>query len=144
MSIDGKQPLPRKRYYDFFSLVVTQSTFSFCTAPFVILSIGDSLVVWARVYFYCVVGVGACSLFLLTPGKSWLQSENKKRNQPAMSRVDSYESQTTYLGLPNDPGKEWDEMVEEIAAELDKRKREGMPIPNDLKKAARETLGKEL
>ena len=144
MSLDGKQPLPSKRYYDLFSLIVTQATFSFCTAPFVLLNIGDSLVVWARVYFYCVVGVTACSLFLLTPGKSWLQQEIKKKNRPGFPWTESVDKQSTYLGLPNDPGKEWDEIVDEITAELDKRKREGLPIPSNLKELAREKLGKEL
>jgi len=59
-------------------------------------------------------------------------------------RADSYDKQATYLGLPNDPGKEWDEMVEELTTELEKRKREGRPIPEDLKRVAREKLGKEL
>ena len=143
MSADGKQPLPSKRYYDVFGYVVTQLTFSFTVAPFVLLNIHDSLLVWARVYFYCVIGVTACSLFLLTPGKQWLQNEVKKRNKPSLARADSQDGHPT-LGLPNDPGKEWDEMVDEIKAEIDIRRKKGQPMTPDLRRAAREKLGKEI
>jgi len=142
MSADGKQPLPTKRYYDFFSWVVTQLSFSFTTAPFVLLSIHDSLLVWARVYFYTIVGTIACSVFLLTPGKQWLTTKVKAKNRPAMARADSHDELST-LGLPNDPGQAWDEMVEEINNEIDARRRKGIPITGELRKAGLR-LGKDL
>lgn len=141
MQADGKTPLPRKRYYDFFSYIVTQLAFCFCTTPFILLTIKDTMKVWASVYFYCIIGVTACSVFLLTPGKQWLSAEVKKRNRPAMVRADSQDGHPL-LGLPNDPGKEWDDMVGEIKAEVDARKKHGQPITGDLKRAA-DKLGKE-
>ncbi|KAF2157939.1 putative membrane protein [Myriangium duriaei CBS 260.36] len=148
MTPDGKAPLPTKRYYDFFSYVVTQLAFSFTTAPFVLLDIGDSLVVWMRLYFYAVVGVVASSLFLLTPGKAWLSKQVKKHqaqpvataDRPGMFREDSNRL-PTYLGLPNDPGKEWDEMIDEIAAEIERRRSDGKPIGEEVKKVLREKFG---
>jgi lysophospholipid acyltransferase len=142
MSADGKTPLPIKRYYDFFSYVVTQLAFSFTTAPFVLLTIHDSFLVWSRVYFYCIIGTIACSVFLITPGKQWLQSQVKAKNRPAMARADSHDGAPT-LGLPNDPGKAWDEMVEEITNEIDARRKKGIPITGDLRTAGLK-LGKDV
>lgn len=136
MHADGKTPLPRKRYYDFFGYVVTQLAFCFCTTPFILLTIPDTFNVWARVYFYCIVGVVGCSIFLISPGKQYLQSEVKKRNRPAMVRADSQDAELSTLGLPSDPGMEWDKMVEEIKEEIEVRKKRGQPITADLRNAA--------
>lgn len=124
MTPDGKKPTPYKRYYDFFTWLVSQTAFSFTTAPFVVLTYDNSMLVWGRVYFYVIIGVMACSLFLLTPGKQWLQKQVKAHTRPALQRQDSHDSMKgdTYLGLPNDPGKEWDEMVDEITEEVKKRR----------------------
>lgn len=109
--------------------------FSFTVAPFILLSFHDTVLVWARVWFYGIIGVTAASLFLASPGKKWLQAKVKQHSRPPMNRADSHDSITT-LGLPNDPGKEWDEMVDEISAELEARKRKGQPISEDLKRTA--------
>lgn len=109
MSADGKHALPSKRYYDVLSYLTTQAAFSFCVAPFILLSIGDSLKVWSRVYFYCVIGTVACSLFLLTPGKLWLQRHVKARQVVTTA---PRKTEATYLGLPADPGLELDEMID--------------------------------
>ncbi|KAG8630711.1 hypothetical protein KVT40_002330 [Elsinoe batatas] len=171
MTADGKKPLPRKRYYDLLSYLLTQVSFSFCVAPFILLEIGDSLVVWARVYFYAVVGVLACSAFLLSPGKAYLSQQVKKHTasgpsvagqtvvdklpkflpegmvgrepgqaRPGLSR-ESSQRLPTYLGLPNDPGEEWDEMVDEIAGEIEKRRKEGKDPVQEIKSVLRERFG---
>ncbi|PSK56551.1 Lysophospholipid acyltransferase [Elsinoe australis] len=144
---DGKTPLPSKRIYDLLSYLITQLAFSFCTAPFVLLDIGDSLVVWARVYFYAVIGTVLCSIFLLSPGKAYLAREVKKRQQsassrPELHRQDSHKLQT-YLGLPNDPGQEWDEMVEEIAGEIERRRKEGKDPVKEIKQVLSERFGEK-
>lgn len=136
MTPDGTQELPRKRYYDVFSWFITQLAFSFTVAPFILLSLHDSVLVWARVYFYCTIGVTATSLFLASPGKKWLQSQVKQYSRPTMARTESYEGDHPTLGLPNDPGKEWDEMIEEISAEIDARRKRGIPLTDELKQTA--------
>lgn len=167
MTPDGKTALPRKRYYDLFSYVVTQLAFSFTTAPFVLLDIGDSLVVWMRVYFYTVIGTIAASLFLLTPGKAWLSSRVRKYQSSAqkakatastdvsdastsapvrpslLHREGSHSTQRhpTYLGLPNDPGKAWDEMVDEFAMEIERRRSDGKPLADEVRNLLREKFG---
>lgn len=113
LSPDGK-PLPRKRYYDIFTWLVTQLTFSFTTAPFILLTIHDSMLAWSRVYFYCPIGVALCSFFLASPGKAWLAKKAKAHagaKRPAVSRSESMESlQGATLGVPSEPGKEFDEV----------------------------------
>ncbi|GAB7347882.1 hypothetical protein MBLNU459_g5408t1 [Dothideomycetes sp. NU459] len=144
MTPDGNKPNANKRYYDIFSWLVTQLAFSYTVAPFVLLTFSSSMLVWARVYFYCVIGVTASSLFLASPGKQWLQNKTKKHSRPALVRADSQDDHPT-LGLPNDPGREWDEMVEEITKEIELRKRRGQPISEALKRdAAKVGLGKKV
>ncbi|KAI9653843.1 MAG: lysophospholipid acyltransferase [Bathelium mastoideum] len=140
MTPDGSRPTANKRYYDVFSWFITQTAFSFTTAPFILLSLEDSFKVWARVYFYCVVGAAACLGFLASPGKSWLQREIKKRSTgPKIVRVQSHDGQPV-LGLPNDPEKEVGEAIEELKQELDKRKQAGQPVTNDVKKAIEDKM----
>lgn len=79
MTPDGKKPTANKPYYDVFTWLVTQLVFSFTTAPFILLNIHDSTLVWARVYFYAIIGVTACSLFLVTPGKAFLSKKVRAR-----------------------------------------------------------------
>ncbi|PNS15521.1 Lysophospholipid acyltransferase [Sphaceloma murrayae] len=146
LSPDGKTALPSKRIYDVFSFLITQVSFAFCVAPFILLEIGDSLVVWARVYFYAVIGTLFCSLFLLSPGKAYLAKEVKKRQataaKPEMHRQDSNRL-PTYLGLPNDPGQEWDEMVDEIAGEIERRRKDGKDPVAEIKAVLRERFGEK-
>lgn len=145
MAADGSKPTPNKRFYDIFSWLVTQLAFSYTVAPFVLLTFTNSTLVWARVYFYCIVGVTACSLFLASPGKQWLQSKVQKKNsRPTLVRSDSQDGHPT-LGLPNDPGQEWDNMVDEIRQEIEIRKQRGQPISESLKRdAAKVGLAKKV
>lgn len=96
MTPDGKNPTSNKRYYDVFTWLVTQLVFSFTTAPFILLNIHDSTLVWARVYFYAIIGVTACSLFLATPGKAFLSKKVKARTgsgrPDSLKRNESQES----------------------------------------------------
>ncbi|KAF2659020.1 MBOAT-domain-containing protein [Lophiostoma macrostomum CBS 122681] len=59
MSPDGKTPLPSKRYYDIFTLILTQTVFAFTVAPFIFLYFSTTMIVWSRVYFYTLLGVAA-------------------------------------------------------------------------------------
>jgi lysophospholipid acyltransferase len=59
MSPDGKTPLPSKRYYDIFTLILTQTVFAYTVAPFIFLYFSTTMIVWSRVYFYTLLGVAA-------------------------------------------------------------------------------------
>ncbi|PPJ50442.1 hypothetical protein CBER1_05574 [Cercospora berteroae] len=124
MSPDGTKPTKYKPYYDVFTWLVTQLIFSFTTTPFILLSIHDSLLAWRRVYFYAVIGVALSSGFLATPGKAWLSKKVKARGgRPQLKKTDSYEHMSgATLGVPSEPGKEFDEFVDEIVEEVKKRK----------------------
>lgn len=155
MTPDGKRPTPYKRYYDVFTWLVTQLAFTFTTTPFILLSLHDSLLAWSRVYFYAIIGVGISSLFLLTPGKTFLQKKVKARTtvpaqpspgKPEVHRADSQEAlQGATLGVPHEPGQEFDEMVDEITEEVKKRKGSAVgPDGAALRKLVADTLDRNL
>lgn len=88
------------------------------------------MLVWSRVYFYAIIGVTACSIFLVTPGKSFLVKKVKARSgRPDLRKNDSQESLGgATLGVPTSPGDTFDEMVDEIVEEV-KRRRGTAPGP---------------
>ncbi len=149
MTPDGKQPTQYKRYYDLTTWLITQLAFSFTTAPFILLTFNSSILVWRRVYFYCIIGVTLSSLFLLTSGKTYLQKKVKARTtvvKPEIKRTGSHEGmEGATLGVPDEPGREFDEMVDEITEEV--RKRKGSAIGPDgmaLRRMVEETLNRNL
>ena len=147
MSPDGKHSTPNKRYYDLFTWFVTQTAFSFTTAPFILLSIHASTMAWARVYFYCIIGVTLCSVFLVTPGKTWLQRKVKARTSRAdLRRTDSQDNlQGTTLGVPSEPGQEFDELVDEVMEEVKKRRgSKAGPDGLELRRMVEDTLHRKV
>ncbi|KAL9112682.1 MAG: hypothetical protein Q9227_002985 [Pyrenula ochraceoflavens] len=149
LSPDGKKPLPSKRWYDILSYLATQMAFCFTTAPFVILSFPNSIKVWARVYFYCIIGVAASMAFFASPAKQWLDQRVKKHIQPGLQRSHSEESlHHPSLGLPSDPGRDVDEAVQEIKQEVETRRRRGskvtMPTGEELVKTLEDKLGRKI
>ena len=121
MSPDGTKPTAYKRYYDFFTWVVTQLGFAFATTPFIVLTLRNSMRVWAQVYFYCVVVVVLSSALIASPLKKQLQKRVKAyTSRPTMQRNESHEHlQGAMLGVPVDPGKEFDEFVDEVEEDTD-------------------------
>ncbi|MCJ1353094.1 MAG: lysophospholipid acyltransferase [Icmadophila ericetorum] len=141
MSPDGKKPTPYKRYYDIMSYFVTQAIFSFTTAPFVVLSLPGSLLVWSRVYFFVIIGIAASMGFFASPAKVWLIKTLNKRNHPMLQRTISQETiSQPLLGLPSDPAQDLDEAMNEVREEFEARRRKGldvnMPTGNQLKDMA--------
>ncbi|MCJ1406409.1 lysophospholipid acyltransferase [Ptychographa xylographoides] len=146
---DGQRPTPNKRYYDVVTYLATQVTFCFVTAPFVLLTLPGSLVVWSRVYFYAVIGVAASMAFFESPAKAWLVKELKTRNHPTLQRTTSQETiGQPLLGLPSDPMRDVDEAVREVREEVEARRRRGasvsMPVGQDLKAVVEDKLGREI
>jgi len=149
MTPDGQKPTSNKRYYDFFSCLVTQLAFTFTVTPFIVLRFSDSIKVWARVYFYCIIGIAVSMAFFASPAKPYLIKRINARNAPAIHRT---VSQETYgpptLGLPSDPGRDIDEAFEEIKQEVEIRRRRGskvaMPTGQELRVALEEKIGKRI
>jgi lysophospholipid acyltransferase len=131
-----------KIYYDIATLLITQAAFSFTVAPFILLSFSASMTVWARVYFYCILGVIGCIAFLFSPGKAYVVKQLKKRQgveQPGMQRVESARAGTT-LGLPDDPETEIQEIAAEVRREIESRRARGMSVDLDVKKVVQEKV----
>lgn len=125
---DGSKQLPTKRYYDIACWLLTQLTFSFTVAPFVLLDLGDCLAVWGAVYFYAVVWIAASLAFFASPGKGYLIKQLKKRGdgRPPPKRMES--SDKPILGMPSDPEKAVREAVDEIREEVELRRRNGFKV----------------
>lgn len=74
-----QKPTKYKIYYDLFSLLTTQIAFSFVTAPFVLLNLTDSYIVWRRVYFYAIIGTALSTAFFASPAKVYLKKQMDAR-----------------------------------------------------------------
>lgn len=124
------QPTSAKIYYDVASWLATQLIFSFTTAPFVLLTLPASFLVWSRVYFYAVIATALATAFFASPGKSFLV---KKLNERAgttgfLKKTNSQESladKEPILGLPSEPQKDLQELVMGVKAEMESRQRKG-------------------
>ncbi len=129
------QPTSLKIYYDIFSYLMTQLAFSFTTAPFCLLSLQASFLVWSRVYFYAIIGTALSTAFFASPAKPFLikkLNERKERSGPKLQRTlssESIASKEPILGLPANPTQDLEEMMQEAKAEFEARQRRG----NDLK-----------
>lgn len=155
MSPDGKTPLPSKRYYDIFTFFITQIAFAFTTSPFILLTFSATMTVWARVYFYTVIGT-AVSFALFSrslPVRAYLIKMQSARTPKAgadvgfdvsgiekvakeevtrekVLRMESTDDVTGFrkaptLGIADDPEAEIDEIVAEVKREIEERKRRG-------------------
>ena len=115
-------------------------------APFMLLTLSASLLVWTRVYMYGILGVASTMAFFAAPAKQWLIQRLKQRNQNALQLKEKYEQ--PMMGLPSDPGAEIDEAVREIREEVEVRRRRGqsisMPTGTDMKAAVEDKLGGKL
>lgn len=170
MTPDGKAPLPSKRYYDLATTLLTQVVFAYVVAPFILLGFSDTIKVWARVYFYTLVGVAASfALFSrsLPFRKQITQLQTARMPQPAPGTVDeplikktameevrrerllrtnSIDSiadhgKVPILGIADDLEAEIDEIVKEVKAEIEERRRRGSVMQGfDVKKAVQEKL----
>jgi lysophospholipid acyltransferase len=119
-----------KVYYDIFSYLVTQLAFSFTTAPFVLLTLPASFLVWARVYFYAAIGTALSTAFFASPAKAFLAKKlNARSGIGGLRRKRSQESLAStepVLGLPAEPQKDLEEIVSEVRAEMEARQRKGL------------------
>lgn len=132
------------------SWLTTQLVFSFVAAPFIIQNFADCITVWARVYFYGVVGIVGSMAFFASPAKSHLIRTLNKRNKVHNQRkaVEPQPIEAPILGLPNDPAQDIDEAMRELKEEIDAIKRRGikasMQTVQESKFAVDQKLGREL
>lgn len=130
--------------------------------PFIFLSLPDSLAVWQSVYYYGIITTLASLAFFASPAKTFFTKKLKARNaRPSPTRTESDPgsasgtgsgtgkgkgNQTLALGLPDDPGRELDDAVQEIKDEIEMRNRRGslvgMPSGEELKAKVEERVGK--
>ncbi|MCJ1260253.1 lysophospholipid acyltransferase [Lobaria immixta] len=162
---DGQRPTPYKIYYDVVCYFTTQVAFCFTTAPFVLLTLPTSLLVWSRVYFYAVIGTAASMALFASPAKPQLIRKLHARNQPALQRAAAATAaaieqerkdkwrygdyrdgeEHPLMGLPSDPGRDVDEVVREIREEVEARRGKGragrLPTGAEMKAAVEDKLG---
>lgn len=121
-------PSSKKRYYDIATYFGTQLTFAFAVSPFLILGFKESLRAWARVYLYAFIWTVATLVFFSSPGKLKLQKLLEKRHGTARARLvrtissDSISGGQPILGISKDPEGDINEAIEEIKAEVEKKK----------------------
>jgi lysophospholipid acyltransferase len=107
--------------------IVTQFTFCFATAPFLILSLSESFRVWSHVYFYAVIWTVAALGFFASPAKVTLRKQLEKRNGRASARLvrsistDSITGREPILGISKDPEGDINEAIEELKAEVERK-----------------------
>ncbi|OHF00541.1 MBOAT family protein [Colletotrichum orchidophilum] len=122
-------PTPNKVYYDVLSLFVTQIGMSFVVSPFLVLEFSGSVQVWARVYFYTIVGTVLSMAFFASPAKQVLRKQLEARQGKGGARLtrtlsqDSLSGREPVLGVSPDLQREIDEAMEEIKAEVEARQR---------------------
>ena len=122
-------PLPSKRAYDFFSYLVTQLSFSFTVAAFILLSLPECLKAWASVWFYCPIGVALSMAFFASPAKAWLIRQLSKRTRPGVKQTPSYDGHASgALGIPGDPAKEVEDAVREAREQVEELRRRGVEV----------------
>ena len=128
-------------------MIVTQLTFSFVAAPFLILTFSGSLLAWSRVYFYAVIGTAASMAFFASPAKKTLRKMLEARAAKVGVVVDGKQQQASkrvveikrtgstdslqnlpVLGMSQDPERELDEVLSEIKAEMEARNLGGVRV----------------
>ncbi|KAL3291511.1 mboat family protein [Colletotrichum asianum] len=122
-------PTTTKIYYDCLSFVVTQLGMSFVVAPFLVLQLSGSILVWSRVYFYTIIGTIVSMAFFASPAKQLLKKHLEERQGKTGAKLtrslsqDSLSGREPVLGVSADPQREIDEAMEEIKAEVEARQK---------------------
>lgn len=62
--------------------------------------------------------------FFASPAKPWLIKQLNEKRKPALQRTASQESlKEPVMGMPHDPGQDFDEVFQEVRDEVEKRRR---------------------
>lgn len=115
-----------KVYYDALSIIVTQLTFAFIVAPFLVLSFSGSLQVWGQLYFYPIIAIALSIAFFSSPGKQLLRKKLEERQGKLGGRLARSTSQESLMckepvyGVSADPQRDLSEIVDEIKSDVKK------------------------
>ena len=115
-----------KVYYDVVTVVVTQLTFAFIMAPFLMLSLSSSLHVWGQMYFYPVVVTALSMAFFSSPGKKFLREKLEQRQGNVAGKLtrstsqESLSSKEPVYGVSADAERDISEMLDEIKSDMKK------------------------
>lgn len=109
-----------KIYYDILSWLITQVSFSFMVAPFVLLTLPKSLLLWGRVYYYGVVGVALGMAFFASPAKVWLKSMSKSPASAAEVPQSNDQLIAPVLKMPSHPQADMRQTMKDIKDIKDK------------------------
>jgi lysophospholipid acyltransferase len=96
------------------------------------LTLPASFLVWTRVYFYAIIGTALSTAFFASPAKAYLIKKLNERAGKTGAKLQRTHSQETLaskepvLGLPPDPQKDLEEVVQEVRAEMEARQRKGI------------------
>jgi lysophospholipid acyltransferase len=85
--------------------------------------------VWRQVYYYEIFTSFGAMAFFYSPAKAILAKKIKAMARPGVRRVKS-DQPDVMLGVPGDPEKELQDITAEIKAEIERRKKEGLSIPD--------------
>jgi lysophospholipid acyltransferase len=90
------------------------------------------------VYFYAVIGTALSTAFFASPAKPFLIKKLNERAEsagPKLHRTQSSESiagKEPVLGLPPNPSKDLEEMMQEAKAEFEARQRRGSVLKGEM------------
>lgn len=113
-----------KIYYDIMTVIVTQLTFAFIMAPFLMLSLSSSLHVWGEMYFYPVVITALSMAFFSSPGKKFLRKKLEQRQGNVAGKLtrstsqESLSSKEPVYGVSADAERDISEMVDVIKSDM--------------------------
>lgn len=125
LETDLKTPGPYKTFYDVFGWFITQMTFSYIAAPFVLLGLADSIKVWGRLWYLVHIGTLVALVFFKSPATAMLNSMQKKRLAAAhvpeerFVRPELKTEDTGPMGLPEEMEDDFDEIVREVKQRRD-------------------------
>ncbi|TGZ81040.1 MBOAT-domain-containing protein [Ascodesmis nigricans] len=129
-------PLPGryKPAYDVFGWVVTQITFSYIVAPFLLLNLADSICVWKRLGFLIHIGIAVSMAVFASPAKKWVNARQRKRvGRVEKEKEEREEQEAGPMGLPDDMEEDMEEIRLELRGRRDSfleemRKRSERPV----------------
>ena len=130
--------------------------------PFVLLTLPDSLQAWAAVYYYAIIGTIVSLVSFNPPAKATLRKKLAQRAkmagvatpgattpavektsaevQPLVPGQSREGTRGPHLGLPDDPGAELDDIMDEIKREVEYRRSRGQSISQGLQEAMNEKI----
>lgn len=96
-----------------------------------------------------MIGVAFSMAFFASYAKPWLIKQLNEKRKPALQRTASQESmREPVMGMPHDPGQDFDEVFQEVRDEVEKRRRNnsgrrGVSVGQEVKGVVSERTGED-